>query len=205
VDHRWERDYYVVNKLDRGKSMSELIKIIIATEPEIRNRPLSHFCRHATLNELLSECEALDRFRRESDNLYERVRALFFLYAIHRFYLPEKEELVQSGVVPYAGYEHLLNRRFEEAIDSFLAQQASDGANDSISSALATAYHSLGFQTLADQVRRSVRTVRGNQWMFRTGHPADLPLRVRRELCEPTHGQFPILRVTTPVRMDLTH
>ncbi len=38
---------------------------------------------------------------------------------------------------------------------------------------------SLGFQTLADQVRRSVRSVRGNQWMFRTGHPADHPLRVR--------------------------
>ena len=42
---------------------------------------------------------------------------------------------------------------------------------------LAEAYHRLGFQTLADQVRRSVRSVRGNQWMFRLGHPADQPLR----------------------------
>lgn len=185
--------------------MSHLIKIITAREPEIRNRPLSHICRKATLSELLAECEALDRFRRDNDNLYEQVRALFFLYAIHRFYLPEKKELAQSGTIPYIGYEHLLNRRFEEAIDCFLAQQNDDGANDSLSSALATAYHSLGFQTLADQVRRSVRTVRGNQWMFRMGHPADHPLRIQSELRTPLQGLFPILREVTPVRMDLTH
>ena len=41
-------------------------------------------------NELLAECQALDRFRRSSDNLYERVRALFFLYAIHRFHIPPR-------------------------------------------------------------------------------------------------------------------
>ena len=29
---------------------------------------------------------------------------------------------------------------------------------------------------LAGQVRHSVRSVRGNQWMFRIGHPADAPL-----------------------------
>jgi hypothetical protein len=41
--------------------------------------------------------------------------------------------------------------------------------------------------------------------MFRTGHPADYPLRLRRELLQRTDGLFPILRETTPVRMDLTH
>ena len=51
-----------------------------------------------------------------------------------------------------------------------------------MSSALASAYHRLAFQTLAGQVRRSVRSVRGNQWMFRVGHPVDHPLRVRPEL-----------------------
>ena len=76
-----------------------------------------------------------------------------------------------------------------------------------MSSALAEAYHRLGFQTLADQVRRSVRSVRGNQWMFRVGHPADQPLRVRPELLRrPSPGApFPILREATPVRMDLSH
>ena len=42
----------------------------------------------ATLAELLAECAELERFRRRSDNLYERVRACFFLYAIYRFHLP---------------------------------------------------------------------------------------------------------------------
>jgi hypothetical protein len=65
----------------------------------------------------------------------------------------------------------------------------------------------MGFQTLADQVRRSVRSVRGNQWMFRIGHPADHPLRVRPELFERDEATplFPIVKEATPVRMDLTH
>ncbi len=185
--------------------MSQLIHIITATDPAVRNRSLDAFARTASLETLLAECAALDTFRRSSDNLYERVRALFFLYAIHRFHLPKKPGLVGSGTIPYDGYMNLLNRRFEEAIDIFLAYQAKDGANDSISSALASAYHNLGFQTLANQVRRSVRSVRGNQWMFRTGHPDDMPLRVRPELRRRTNGLFPVLREATPVRMDLTH
>jgi hypothetical protein len=187
--------------------MSELIKIITASEPEIRNRSLDAFGRAASLNDLLAECQALDQFRRESDNLYERVRALFFLYALHRFHLPLKPGMETKGLIPFDGYSNLLKRRFEEAIEIFLAVQAADGPNDGISSALAAAYHSLGFQTLADQVRRSVRSVRGNQWMFRIGHPDDHPLRVRPELLERPgpNGLLPILREATPVRMDLSH
>jgi hypothetical protein len=191
--------------------MSELAKIITSADPVIRNQALDAFCRRATLAELLAECDALDVFRRESDNLYERVRALFFLYAIHRFHLLTKAGMKPSGLVPFTGYEHLLQRRFEEAISSFLHAQQEQGPNETVSSALAEAYHRLGFQTLADQVRRSVRTVRGNQWMFRMGHPSDQPLRVRPELLrrpESAVGEgssFPILRERTPVRMDLSH
>ena len=79
--------------------------------------------------------------------------------------------------------------------------------SDTIASALAAAYHALGFQTLADQVRRSVRSVRGNQWMFRMGHPGDHPLEIRKPLlARPTDSSpFPILCEQTPVRMDLSH
>lgn len=185
--------------------MSELVNIITSDNPQTRNRSLDAFCRTASLAQLLDECDALDQLRRSSDNLYERVRALFFLYAIHRFHLPLKKEMQLKGLVPFDGYNNLLKRRFEEAIEIFLALQTANGPNDGISSALAAAYHSLAFQTLADQVRRSVRSVRGNQWMFRVGHPSDHPLRVRPELCAPTGGLFPILREATPVRMDLTH
>ena len=190
----------------QGTTPGGLRHIITSTDPEIRNRSLDAFCRAASLPELLAECDDLETFRRASDNLYERVRALFFLYAIHRFHLPDKPGLQTHSLIPFDGYTHLLQRRFEEAIEIFLAVQAQDGPSEGISSALAEAYHRLGFQTLADQVRRSVRSARGNQWMFRIGHPMDQPLRVRRELLDRSaDGLFPILHEATPVRMDLSH
>ena len=192
--------------------MPDLIQIITAAEPDLRNQSLEGACAGLPPGELLKECDKLDAFRRRSENLYERVRALFFLYAIHRFHLPETLRKTpsaanQRSLIPFKGYEHLLQRRFEEAIDHFLAVQQGEGPSDAISSALAAAYHRLAFQTLADQVRRSVRSVRGNQWMFRMGHPADHPLRLRPELLgrDPLDGTYPILRECTPVRMDLTH
>ena len=161
----------------------------------------------ASIDQLLAECAALDRFRRDSDNLYERVRALFFLYAIHRFHLPfasRASAAARSFRSPASSTCWSAASRRPSAI--FLAVQAQRGPSDAISSALAAAYRGLGFQTLADQVRRSVRSVRGNQWMFRIGHPADHPLRLRPELLRAgADGLFPILHEATPVRMDLTH
>ena len=186
--------------------MSTLVRIITASDENTRNRSLEGVARSASAEKLLRECAALDRLRRENDNLYEQVRALFFLQAIHRYHLPGKPGFVARGDIPFRGYEELLNRRFEEAIETFLRQQSQAGPNGAISSGLAAAYRQLGFQTLADQVRRSVRSVAGNQWMFRVGHPNDHPLRVCKELLRPDgSGLFPLLRETTPVRMDLTH
>ena len=183
-----------------------LIEIITSTDSKIRNRSLDSVCRAASLEQLAAACAELDDFRRHSDNLYERVRALFFLYAIHRFHLPYKPGVSQRSLIPFEGFKHLLHRRFAEAIENFLSVQKAEGPSDPVSSALAAAYQRLAFQTLADQVRRSVRSVRGNQWMFRMGHPADHPLRLRPELLQPAAGDgYPILRERTPVRMDLSH
>ena len=183
-----------------------LIDLITSSDSATRDTALAVACENLSLDELLSEASALDQLRRDSDNLYHRVRALFFLYAIHRFHIPPKLHNGQTGQIPFAGHEHLLERRFHEAIDTFLETQTTEGASDGISSALASAYHELGFQTLANQVRKSVRTVRGNQWMFRMGHPADHPLRIRPELLpNEVNGIPPILLERTPVRMDLTH
>jgi len=186
--------------------MSGLVRIILANEPEARNRSLDAFCRSLDATALLAECRQLDEFRRTRDNLYERVRAQFFLYAIHRFHLPYKPGVKSAGILPFAATTNILRRRFDEAIEILLKRQAAEGADAAISSGLAAAYHGLGFQTLADQVRRSVRAVRGNQWMSRIGHPADYPLSIRPELLEPGgNGLYPVLRETTPVRMDLSH
>lgn len=183
-----------------------LVQIITSPEPSVRNQSLDAFCRHASLEELISEANDLESFRRRSENLYERVRALFFLYALHRFHLPLKPGVKTRSLISFDAYTHLLQRRFEEAITTFLKAQSVEGPSDAISSALAVAYYRLAIQTLADQVRRSVRSVRGNQWMFRMGHPADHPLRLRPELLRLSEdGTYPILREVTPVRMDLTH
>ena len=187
--------------------MSELIDILLGDSADTRNRPLEDFCDTADVSSLLAECAELDRFRREHANLYERVRALFFLHAIHRFHLPSKESFETAGSIPFQGHESLLERRYGEAIDAFLLTQDREGPNAVISSALAEAYHRLAFQTLANQVRRSVRSVRGNQWMFRVGHSADHPLRIQPRLLKKdlSTGLFPIIAETTAVRMDLTH
>ena len=187
--------------------MSELWDIIRSPDPEIRNRSLSSFCQSATHDRLIAELAELERLRHSHENLYERVRALFFLNAIYRFYLPQKLGVAKTGArIPFAGYEKLLNRRYEEAVSIFLAAQDVEGLSDGLASALAAAYRGLGFQTLSDQVRRSVRSVRGNQWMFRTGHPADYALSLRPELLQRSANQsFPVLHEATPVRMDLSH
>jgi hypothetical protein len=187
--------------------MSRLIRVITSRDPETRNCSLESLCLASPLEELLAECEALDRFRRTSDNLYERVRALFFLYAIHRFHILVRGGTGPRSRIPFGGYVNLLKRRFDEALDIFLAEQAAEGPSAPLSSALAAGYRALGFQTLADQVRRSVRSVRGNQWMFRAAHPDDVPLRIRPEMLtrDASSQLFPILRETTPVRMDLSH
>lgn len=186
--------------------MQSLVAIITSPDQNERNTSLDRVCRGATVGELMAACAELDRFRRQSSNLYERVRALFFLYAIHRFHLPARPNLSTTGRIPFRAYEQLLQRRFEEAIDTLLSVQGAEGPSDALSSALAAAYQRLGFQTLADQVRRSVRSVKGNQWMFRVGHPADHPLRIRPELLRRAgDGTFPILCERTPVRMDLSH
>lgn len=187
--------------------VERLIDVITSADPRVRNRSLDEFCRRASLSELVAQCAELERFRRASGNLLERVRACFFLYAIQRFHMPAKAGLPAGGRIPYEGYLHLLGRRFEEAVERFLSAQAEEGPSDALSSALAATYHKLAFQNLADQVRRSVRAARGNQWMFRVGHPLDQALRVRPELLRRTSGEapFPVLREATPVRMDLTH
>lgn len=187
--------------------MSKLVEIITSKVSEIRNQSLDQFCRGKSMAVLLQECAGLEKFRKESNNLYEKVRALFFLYAIHRFYIPYFSETGKKAVTPYQAYEHILNRRFEEAIEILLRIQETKGVNEGLSSALADAWHKLAFQTLADQVKISVRTTPGNNWMFRIGHPEDQPLKIKPGLLKKNEGNglYPVLKEKTPVRMDLSH
>lgn len=192
-----------------SKDMGQLLQIIISEQQSVRNQSLDIICQQLAPEQLLVECRELDQYRRQCDNLYLRVRTLFFLYAVHRFHLIRQLEQTdrESGHIAYSAYQHMLGRRYPEAIDELLASQDSAGPSVTLSSALAEAYHRLAFETLEDQVRRSVRTFRGNRWMFRTGHPADSPLQIRAELLRRNEidGAYPVLRERTPVRMDFSH
>ncbi|HLH03061.1 MAG TPA: UTP--glucose-1-phosphate uridylyltransferase [Bryobacteraceae bacterium] len=187
--------------------MSELVSIITSRDAAVRNRSVDKAAARLETAALLKECAALDRFWRASSNLYERVRALLFLYAIHRFHLPKRELGENSGRVPFKAVTHLLKRRYEEALESLARVEKASGPSAALSSAYAAIYKGLAFKTLADQVRRSVRSVRGNHWMSRIGHPDDYPLAIRPELLARASESdpFPILKESTPVRMDLTH
>ena len=96
--------------------MPDLLQVITSDDPAVRDQSLDACCTGLSAAELLHECERLDDFRRRGRNLYERVRALFFLYAIYRFHLPPKLIGRETGIIPFHGYEQLLGRRFPEAI-----------------------------------------------------------------------------------------
>ena len=184
-----------------------LLRAITDPSQEARVGVLEEFAASASFAELCSAARALDVFARDArHNLYQRVRAIFQTYALYRYLIPARPELPRAGRIPHEGQELLLDRHYAAATDAFLAQADEKGLSDPLASALAAAYHGLGFQILAEQVQRSVRTQRGNRWMFRTGHALDHPLRVRDKLKLPdADGVYPVLVERTPVRMDLTH
>ena len=183
------------------------IQAITASDDQTRNESIESLGKGLSAQEYLQVSLELDRFRRSTGNLYHRVRADFLISSIYRYQLPGKLSESQAGLLPHEAYQHILERRFSEAIDLLLDFQEQQGMNHAYCSALAKAYYQHGIQTLADQVRRSVRTVRGNQWMFRITHPDDQPLRIRQELLrkDPKTGDWPILLERTSVRMDFTH
>ncbi|MFK7983317.1 MAG: UTP--glucose-1-phosphate uridylyltransferase [Saprospiraceae bacterium] len=188
-------------------SKNIFIEIITSPDPKIRNQSFLKHCQGKSLSVLMKELASLENFRTQTDNLYERVRACLFLYAAYRFAIPEKKALTSIGKTPYLGYEHLLNRRFEEAIAVFIQAQKAQGVNGTIASALAEAYHQRAFQILGEQVRKSVRSTAGNQWMFRGGYTAQHPIKIHPRLFKRAENEalFPILEEKTAVRMDLSH
>jgi hypothetical protein len=95
------------------------------------------------------------------------------LYAGYRFFLEEESEIhPATGTVPLGGYNHLLERRFEDAIETFkhaletpmtprtfaramVPDDGNVGPNGNLCSALAEVYHTLAFDKLSQQVRKN--------------------------------------------------
>jgi galactokinase/mevalonate kinase-like predicted kinase len=184
-----------------------LIETITSPDPALRDRSVGDLIAGAPTAAILDACAAVESFRQGADNLYQRVRASVFLHAIYRYTLQESPDLPAAGLIPFDGFKDLMERRFEQAIASFHSAARRDGQNGALSSALAQAYEQVAFQTLADQVRRSVQSCRGNRWMFRVGQADEHPIRIHPRLLERDSDEslFPILVERTPVRLDLSH
>ena len=186
---------------------ASLIATIEADDPADRDRSLRDLIGEADLSVILRAADALESYRRAEANLYKRVRASIFLHAIYRYALQDHPGLRATGVIPFAGVRDLQERRFDRAIAAFRESEAVEGPDRALASALAHAYEQVTFQTLADQVRKSVRGSRGNRWMFRVGRADEHAIRIDRRLLarEGPDAPFPILVERTPVRLDLTH
>ena len=187
--------------------MNIFIETITSAEPQKRDRSFFELSRHMQSKELLGALLELEEFRKTTSNLYDKVRAILFLYAGFRFCLISAKETPKIGKVPYTGFEDLLARRFEQAIYAFYQEIKRQGPNATLFSALAECYHQLSFQTLANQVRKSVRSSKGNQWMFRSGNLDQHPIKIHPKLLQRREGTlfYPVLHEQTSVRMDLTH
>ena len=134
-----------------------LIEAIVAPTQQAKMGVLEQFCRTASFDELITAARTLHTFGHDADtNIYHRVRALLQASAIYRFYLPERPELAPTGRIPYHGHELVMSCRFNEAIEAFLKAAAANGMTDPLASALAVAYHGLGFDQLALQRRNHV-------------------------------------------------
>ena len=178
-----------------------LIDILTSTDEQFRHTAFESWAEGKTFAELEAAADSLETFRATTLSLYDRVRALLFLSNLHQFHIVPTA--TAQTLLPYSAVEHIRSRHFERGIAELLAARAAQGGSPALSSGLASAYRGLAFQTLAEQVRRSVRAFPGNQWMFRIGHQSDYPVRLHPDLL--TGRPFPVLHERTPVRMDLSH
>lgn len=185
----------------------EIIKTITSTNEALRNRSEEELLDGLNREELLQTAEGLESFRCQTKNLYHKVRAALFLYAICRFYLMEREDEKRTGRMPYEGVKAVLERRFEEAVEIFLTALSAQGCNKALLSALAASYYSLAFQVLVDQVKLSISQSRGNETLFQTPSLKEYPFRTPAFFTQKdAHtGLYPIGWDQCPVRADPCH
>jgi len=185
----------------------DIIATITSPDDAVRRRAEDELLAGREQEELLRMAEGLEFFRKNDDNLYHRVRACLFIHAIYRYYLIGRKDVRKTGLIPYAGIRAALNRDYDEAIERFRAAMMAQGCNEALLSALAEAYYNLAFKYLLDQVRRSVRTSRGNEWLFAARTVRRYPLRVPAAYTtiDRATGLMPIGRDVSPVRADPSH
>ncbi len=109
-----------------------LIAMITDSDPAIRDRSVRRLVGRWSVAEKIEACAALEQFRRNQPNLYERVRASLFLHALYRYEIQDDPAIRGVGHIPFSGFMDLMERRYEPAIARFLETMKHDGPNGAI-------------------------------------------------------------------------
>jgi hypothetical protein len=183
---------------------NNLIETIISTDETTRNRSINSLLLNRSLDELLSDADELEQFRKSSTNLYHKVRASLFLAVIYRFNLQNCAGVKKHGQIPFSGVQAAFDREFEKSIDIYLKSNSNNGA---VFSALADSYYKLSFKYLLDQVKLSISECKENHNLYNINGLDDYPFAVADELTVPDreNGNYPVGMDASPVRLDPSH
>src|SRR3990167_213835 len=99
-----------------------LVETIVSKDDFHRNRSINSLLLNRNNAELLKLAGELEGFRKESKNLYHKVRASLFLFVIYRFYLQTGREITRHGRIPFDGVKAAFDRDFEKSINIFLKE-----------------------------------------------------------------------------------
>ena len=184
-----------------------LVETIVSKDDFHRNRSINSLLKNRNNAELLKLVAELEGFRKVSKNLYHKVRASFFLFAIYRFYLQTDRETTRHGRIPFDGVKAAFDRDFEKSINIFLKEIEEGRRNSALFSAIAESYYKLSFKYLLDQVKLSISQCSENFHLFNIKSLDDYPFSVLPELTtpEPETGFYPFGFDTSPVRLDPSH
>ncbi len=189
-------------------SMNPLVETITSEDEALRNRSINSLLKGKGRDELLNLAFELEAFRKETQNLYHRVRASLFLHVIYRFYLQENDSVSRCGSIPVDGFNAFENGEHDRSIDIYLRHiQDNQDYNGAIFSAIAEAYHKTAFRYLLNQVKISISHCRENYHLFHISGLDDYPYSTPPGLTtpDPATGNYPVGFDASPVRLDPSH
>ncbi len=185
-----------------------LVETIVSEDEAVRHRSIDSLLHDKDRGQILKLAGELEAFRTSSDNLYHKVRASLFLFAIYRFHLMRDRKTPGQGKIPSDGVKAAFARDFEKSIAVYLREINDKGVrNRTVFSAVADAYYKLSFKYLIDQVKLSISRRRENHHLYNIDSPDEYPFSVPAVMTapDPVTGLYPVGMDASPVRLDPSH
>jgi hypothetical protein len=182
-----------------------VIETITSEDPAVRDRTAEELLAGRPATELVGWAGEVDRFLWRSKNLYGRVRAALFLWAIYRYFLPASGP-ARSEPLPVGAGRLLIARNWTGAL-RLLRPLLRDDPPEPARSAAAEAYYRLAFRLLREQVHESIARTEGNEKIFQLDQLDSYPLKVPEiySVPDPESGEYPLGLDCCPVRIDPCH